>query len=277
MSPPLAGLRTGSSKPATPVDRLQGMFNALVLVTILYIYGLPHALWVQLTHPNPLHLLNPVRWRNLIIEAGLPKLLIQGDVDSGHLKRLAITEYASGKVFELGAGSGLSLKYYDTRKVTEVILVEPFEKLHAELRENIQETGTEFAAKTKIVPYGIERRERLKDYGVQAGTFDTVVLVQVLCSIPDIDIHLPYLQSLLKPGGQLLLFEHVASEDRLTELLQNIYNPVWTRLSMGCNVNRHSGNLVKNLGGWKEVQLRIPDAQHNGLFYPRVIGRYVKA
>ena len=99
----------------------------------------------------------------------------------------------------------------------------------------------------------------------------------MLCSIPNREDHLPYLQSLLKPGGQLLLMEHVASDDRLTELIQTIYNPIWTRLSMGCNVNRHSGNMVKNLGGWKEVQLRVPQGQHSGNLYPRVVGRYVKA
>jgi hypothetical protein len=101
--------------------------------------------------------------------------------------------------------------------------------------------------------------------------------VQVLCSIPDQEKHLPYLQSLLKQGGQLLLFEHVAADDRLTNMIQNIYNPIWTVLSMGCNVNRHSGDMVRKLGGWKEISMKIPEGQHSGNLYPRVIARYVKA
>ena len=296
-----AGLQRGPSQPATLLNRAMGLFQAGLILGALYVGGFPHAVWVQLTHPNPLHWLNPVRWRNLIIEAGLPKLLLQGDKDSGHLKRATIESYARGRVFELGAGTGLSVQYYNKTTVDELFLVEPFAKLHAELRENIAKMGEAFAKKTRIVPFGVEERSKLSEVGVKAGTFDTVVLgmslhrspatyrpshahavpprppVQVLCSIPNREDHLPYIQTLLKPGGQLLLFEHVASDDYLTEWLQRLYNPVWTVLSMGCNVNRHSGNMVKDLGGWKEIDMHVPEGQHGGTLYPRVIARYIKA
>jgi SAM-dependent methyltransferase len=271
-------IRNGKSRPATLQERLLGLYGAFMLVSALYIYGIPHSIYVQLTQPNPINWLNPLRWRNLIIEVGLPKLLKKGDQDSGPIKREALYPYVKGKVLELGAGTGLTLQYYNYDAITQIILVEPFLKLHEELKQNIANKGKEFKAKTKIVPYGIQETEKLKTVKeIEEGTFDTIVLVQVLCSVPKRQETLPYLQSLLKPGGQLLLFEHVAAEDPITKSFQVIYNPIWTILSQGCNVNRHSADMVKSLGGWKEVQIRVPKDQTSATLYPHAIGRYIKA
>jgi hypothetical protein len=84
-------LKSGPSKPATIGDRLIGIFEATMTLLQLYMGGIRHALWVQLTNPNPISLLNPVVWRNLIVESGLPKLLILGDQNATNLKREGIT------------------------------------------------------------------------------------------------------------------------------------------------------------------------------------------
>jgi SAM-dependent methyltransferase len=270
--------RNGKSKPATIAERAIGLYNAFMLVSTLYFFGIPHAIYVQVTSLNPLQWVNPIRWRNLIIEVGLPKLLKLGDADSGPLKREALYPHVKGKVLELGAGTGLTLAYYNHAAIDQLILVEPFLKLHQELKQNIANKGKEFEKKTKIVPFGIEQTQKLQSVkDIKEASFDTIVLVQVLCSIPNRKENLPYLQSLLKPGGQLILFEHVAADDPVTNLFQRLYNPLWTTLSAGCNINRHSADMVRNLGGWKEVQVRVPKEQHSGTLYPSAIGRYVKA
>lgn len=271
-------LRKGQSQPPTLVNRLAGIVNAGALLIFLYLYGIPHAIYKQLTQPNPINWLNPIVWRGFIIEGGLPHILKEGDELSRPLKKEAITPFVKGKVLELGAGTGQTIQYYDNDKIEKLYLVEPFKGLHQELSENVQKRGQNFASKTVLVPYGVEKTDLLKSkYGFEAETFDTIVLVLVLCSIPHGKEHLIYLQSLLKPGGTLILWEHVASEDRLTNMLQRIYNPFWTVMSAGCNINRHSAHLVQNLGGWKEVQLKVPKGQHAGNLYPTAVGRYVKA
>lgn len=271
-------LREGQSQPPTILNRLSGIFQAGALVVFLYTSGVPHAIYKQLTQPNPINWLNPFVWRGFIIEGGLPQVLKGGDELSRPLKKEAITPFAKGKILELGAGTGLTLQYYDENKIEKLYLVEPFKGLHKELSNNIKKRGQTFLEKSIIVPYGVEKTNLLKSkFGFEVETFDTIVLVLVLCSIPHGKEHLIYLQSLLKSGGTLILFEHVASEDRLTNTLQKIYNPVWTVLSAGCNVNRHSAHLVQNLGGWKEVQLKVPEGQHAGNLYPTAVGRYVKA
>jgi hypothetical protein len=121
--------------------------------------------------------LNLFRWRNLIIEAGLPRLLKKGDQDSGPLKKEALYPYVKGKVLELGAGTGLTLAYYNHDAITQLILVEPFLKLHQELKSNITSKGSGFEAKTKIVPFGIEESQRLADVKeIEQASFDTIVL-----------------------------------------------------------------------------------------------------
>lgn len=270
--------RNGKSRPATIVERVIGLFNAFMLVSTLYFFGIPHALYAQLTSLNPFQWLNLLHWRNLIIEAGLPRLLKLGDADSGPLKREALYPHVKGKVLELGAGTGLTLAYYNHTAIEQLILIEPFLKLHKELKQNIASKGKAFEDKTKIVPFGIQESQKLQEVEeIQVASFDTIVLVQVLCSIPNRKENLPYLQSLLKPGGQLILFEHVAADDPVTNLFQRVYNPLWTTLSAGCNINRHSADMVRRLGGWKEVQVRVPKQQHSGTLYPHAIGRYVKA
>jgi 2-polyprenyl-3-methyl-5-hydroxy-6-metoxy-1,4-benzoquinol methylase len=48
----------------------------------------------------------------------------------------------------------------------------------------------------------------------------------------------------LRPGGQLLLLEHVRAEQSLIGALMDLLNPVATRV-MGANINRRT---VDNVG-----------------------------
>lgn len=74
-----------------------------------------------------------------------------------------------------------------------------------------------------IVPCGIEDLEKLEEYGIMPGNVDTVTSVQVLCSVPKPAEMTKELYRLLKPGGQMIVHEHVRSEDYLTRLIQCLY------------------------------------------------------
>ena len=75
------------------------------------------------------------------------------------------------------------------------------------------------------------------------NSFDTVVASFVFCSVPKPRKGLKELHRVLKPGGQLLLLEHVLSANRFKAMLMNLFNPLVVRL-LGANINRQT---LKNL------------------------------
>lgn len=81
-----------------------------------------------------------------------------------------------------------------------------------------------------IIPCGAEDLEKLSEYGIVAGNVDTIISTQVLCSVPEPAALVKDLYRLLKPGGQMIVYEHVKSEDYLSHLVQRTYFPAqWPR------------------------------------------------
>jgi ubiquinone/menaquinone biosynthesis C-methylase UbiE len=60
--------------------------------------------------------------------------------------------------------------------------------------------------------------------------FDTVVSTLTLCSIPDEHQAIAEAWRVLRPGGRLLLLEHVRSPNRLVQSVERLLNPLTVRL-----------------------------------------------
>jgi ubiquinone/menaquinone biosynthesis C-methylase UbiE len=75
------------------------------------------------------------------------------------------------------------------------------------------------------------------------NSFDTVVASFVFCSVPSPRKGLKEIYRVLKPGGQLLLLEHVLSSNKFMAILMNFLNPLVLRL-VGANINRQT---IKNV------------------------------
>ena len=117
---------------------------------------------------------------------------------------------ASEVVVELGPGIGSQLPRYDTSKITKVYGVEPNVDLHKSLGEKVKASG--LTNIYEIVPCGIEDIAKLEKHGILLGSADTVLSVQVLCSVPNPDETLRHLYAFMKPGSQLIVYEHVKSK-----------------------------------------------------------------
>ncbi len=75
------------------------------------------------------------------------------------------------------------------------------------------------------------------------NSFDTVICSFVFCSVPMPVKGLKELYRVCKPGGQVLLLEHVLSSNPVLAAVMNLLNPVIVGL-FGANINR---NTVKNV------------------------------
>ena len=125
---------------------------------------------------------------------------------------------AHGTVLELGPGSGTQLPRYDVSKIDRIYGVEPNVDLHDALRSNVKKHG--LSDVYTIVPCVIEDFAKLKEYGLEPETVDTVTSMQVLCSVPEPEALAKDLYRLLKPGGQMIVYEHVKSEDFVSHFVQ---------------------------------------------------------
>jgi ubiquinone/menaquinone biosynthesis C-methylase UbiE len=169
----------------------------------------------------------------------LPRLI---DVACGaspvRRQREKIIPGASGRVLELGFGSGRNLPHYDAARVDELIALEP----SADLLE---------LAATAIVDSSLQIRSlqaRAEAIPEDDASVDTVVITYTLCSIDAAEAALAEVRRILRPGGRLLFCEHGAAPDPGVHRWQRRVTPVWRRLSGGCRLDRDPTEQITAAG-----------------------------
>jgi ubiquinone/menaquinone biosynthesis C-methylase UbiE len=141
----------------------------------------------------------------------------------------------SGRVLEIGAGTGLNAIHYPD-SVAELVLTEPEEAM-TRLLERKPETAraTVVRAAADALPF-------------PDAHFDAVVGTLVLCSVPRPEAALAEIRRVLKPGGRLMFLEHVRSPDPRRARWQDRLNRPWRALNVGCNCNRDTEASIRAAG-----------------------------
>lgn len=100
---------------------------------------------------------------------------------------------------------------------------------------------------------------------------DGAVTSLVLCSVSDQPAALAEIQRVLRPGGQLRLYEHVIAEsDRGATLQRSLdRSGVWPRLAAGCHLARYTLAAIQAAGFDIEHCRR---SQSGPLVIPHVLG-----
>lgn len=105
-----------------------------------------------------------------------------------------------------------------------------------------------------------------------------------LCSIPTPEKVISALYPLLKSGGTMLIFEHVASDHPIPHFAQTAYTiGGWRYIMDGCELNRPTGQYLLQSGkiqgrkGWKEVELQNLPGEGWWSLIPHIVGKLVKA
>jgi ubiquinone/menaquinone biosynthesis C-methylase UbiE len=148
-------------------------------------------------------------------------------------------ELAAGDVLEIGFGTGLNLALYG-ESVRSLVGIDPMK---------IDELGV-VARRIEDARFPVEHRALRADGGLpfDAGRFDTVITTWTLCSIPDAPAALREMRRVLRPGGRYLFIEHGRAEAQRTARWQDRLNPLWNRISDGCNINRRIDRIVEESG-----------------------------
>lgn len=155
----------------------------------------------------------------------------------------------SGRVLEVGAGTGTNFALYpDT--VTEVVALEPETRLVPKARA----AAAEAAVPVSVVASTIEALGDVEP-------FDAVVCSLVLCSVTSPEDVLRQLNSVLKPGGGLRYFEHVASPGWRGAIQRLADATIWPRISGNCHTHRRTEKAIAAAGFGVEAarhQLTLP-------------------
>jgi ubiquinone/menaquinone biosynthesis C-methylase UbiE len=159
--------------------------------------------------------------------------------------RSQIVPQASGRVLEIGIGTGLNLSFYDPVKVSEIVGVDPAVDMSKLARQRAEQIR--IPVKTVALELGQIQAED--------ASFDSIVCTFTLCTIPDAVAALREMRRVLKPGGKLLFSEHGLAPDLPVVRWQNRITPLWKPLAGGCHLNRDIPALITE-GGFniREIQ-----------------------
>lgn len=143
---------------------------------------------------------------------------------------------ARGRVLELGVGVGANWPFLPAG--IDYTGIEPDPYMVDRARRHAAEAGedhTLLQAPAEALPF--------PDHD-----FDTVIVTLTLCTVDDLDLALAEAMRVLKPGGELRFAEHVRARNRLGSLLQDFAAPPWRWFGAGCNLNRRTGDAIREAG-----------------------------
>ncbi|OJD33175.1 methyltransferase-like protein 7b [Diplodia corticola] len=175
---------------------------------------------------------------------------------------------AQGKILELGPGPGNQIQRYDPALVDFIYAVDPNPYYGDHIAAKLKRLDLQ--DKYKLLACGIEDSDVLRKEGVVEGSMDTVLSIQVLCSVKDVKSVMREVWKLLRPGCSFVFWEHERNKDAAMAVAQTCLNPAWSAF-VGCSMNREIKAEILAAGEWENPDgIEVADDLNTCL--PRIWG-----
>jgi phosphatidylethanolamine/phosphatidyl-N-methylethanolamine N-methyltransferase len=147
--------------------------------------------------------------------------LVFGKVfDAGRKASIAAAEKIGGRILDVGVGTGISLPGY---------------------RRDIRLVGVDYSqpmlkkAKERVAALGLSNVEGLavmdaKHLGFADRSFDAIVAQYVVTALPEPEATLDEFVRVLKPGGEIILVNHIGAEHGARKMFERGFAPAARRL-----------------------------------------------
>jgi len=140
--------------------------------------------------------------------------------ERGRLASIAAAERLGGRILEVGVGTGISLPDYSrSNRLFGVDISEPMLKKAQERVEELRLANVETLA--------VMDAQKL---AFPDDFFDVVVAQYVITAVPDPEATLDEFARVLKPGGEIILVNHIGAEEGLRRAFEQWFAPVARRL-----------------------------------------------
>nr|MBV6629580.1 class I SAM-dependent methyltransferase [Oceanococcus sp. HetDA_MAG_MS8] len=153
-------------------------------------------------------------------------------------QRAKVVPLASGRVLEIGIGTGRNLRHYNVSQVDSLLGLDPSLAWHPLAKRRLASIDLPvepLALSAETIP--------LDDASV-----DSVVCTYTLCTIPDPQAALAEFRRVLKPTGKLLFSEHGLAPDATVRRWQHRIEPIWKPFVGGCHLTRDTRGLLLDSG-----------------------------
>ena len=157
---------------------------------------------------------------------------------------------AGPEILEVGAGTGKNMPYYPAD--VHVTAIDISDKMLARAQQRAA------ASDNNVTLCQMDAQQLEFD----DNSFDSAIATFVFCSVPDPVLGLREMARVVKPGGRIVLLEHMRARNPILGKLMDLFDPLTVRL-MGPHINRETVDNVRRAGLAIE---QIDDLDRLGIF-----------
>lgn len=140
--------------------------------------------------------------------------------DEGRRATIAEADRIGGRVLDVGIGTGLSLKDY--ARTTRICGVDISAGMLRKAQERVKLLGLSNVESLAVMD--------AKALAFPDASFDAVVAQYVITAVPDPEATLDDFMRVLKPGGEMILVNHIGAEDGPRRMFELAFAPLARRL-----------------------------------------------